>query len=107
MLKNNLNDSNVDFLDTRQLFLYSSLLYLFKNKTGAVLNISDNYNFRNIPTYVIPKGKKDIFHKSFQYIAPKCFNKLPNDFHLINSKNVFKREIKKFILSTDLNEFFR
>ena len=105
----NCEPENLDnpILTIRKLYVYNSLLYLYKNRTFCTLKDPVNYNLRNATIYNIPKANKEIFHKSFMYLAPKIFNSLPEQIVSLTHKNTFKKEVKRHILHTDVDILFK
>lgn len=84
-------------LDTRQLFALKSLIFNFKNKTTS--NIDHCYQTRHKMSSVhVPKMLKTIGQRSFTYLIPKIYNKLPENLKIVNSLNMFKNKIKMWIL---------
>ena len=44
-------------------------------------------------------GERRFANRSFSYIAPRLYNKLPNTIKLIDSLNTFKSHLKTFLFS--------
>ena len=94
-------------LTIRELYVYNILLYLFKNRTFCSVKDTVKYNLRTKSIYNIPKANKEIFHKSFIYLAPKIFNSLPEEIVSLTNKNTFKKEVKRYILNIDVENLLK
>jgi len=89
------------FLNARKLYIYNILIYLYKNRSVCKIKEPVSYSLRNKFIYEIPKLNREIFRKSFAYLAPKIYNSLPENIQ--NSVNIttFKRELKMYIIFSD------
>lgn len=96
-----------DILSVRKLYLYNIMICLFKNKLLCNIKETSYYNFRNVGFFEVPKANKEIFCKSFSYLAPKLYNILPDRIKNINSLPLFKKHVKLFLFEIDEENFLR
>lgn len=84
-------------LDIRQLFLLQVLIRQHKNK-HELIQIEHNYETRYKEcSTVVPKPEKNILQRSYFYLGPKLYNIIPSEIKKINSINLFKNRIKKWV----------
>lgn len=83
--------------DTRQLYCQTLLIRQHTNK-NELKSITHDYNTRyKVNSNVVPKTEKTIAQRCFTYLGPKIYNILPPKIKKINSRNMFKNQLKKWI----------
>lgn len=94
-------------LDVRQLFCFNTIMNIFKHKI-PVEHITHNYQTRHKQNNSnVPRCEKTIGQRHCNYLGPKLYNMLPNEFKNIDSLNLFKSKIKKWLLTTPRNIFHK
>lgn len=90
-------------LTIRQLY-FSNCCALFHNKTKyeAMLPIH-SYSTRLNHLYIPPTMLKTCTQRSYGYMSLKLYNSLPNEFKIINNKNLFKKNVKEYLRRKPLN----
>lgn len=85
-------------LDIRQLTCYGLILEQKKNlnKRGILHSYQTRYKEMAI---TVPFATKTIVQRSSYFLSPRIFNQVPNDLKKINSLSMFKKVIKKWIIS--------
>lgn len=97
-------ESNV--FDIRQLFYFNVIIYTYKNKS-LLQNIAHSYDTRQKRNNYVAtiSVRKTIGMKCYTYLSAKFFNNLPEIyktyFLTINSLNLFKKYLEKYIYLTD------
>lgn len=83
--------------DIRQLYCQTLLIRQHNNK-NELKSIEHDHNTRyKTNATVVPKTEKTIAQRCFTYLGPKIYNILPPVIKKINSRNMFKDELKKWI----------
>lgn len=86
-----------EILDIRQLYSIEILITQHQNK-NELNSVTHSYPTRQRNRYLTPIMKKAIGQKSYQFIAPKLYNHLPdsvkNEAHLPQSKKQIKAFVK-------------
>lgn len=91
-------------LDIRQLYFFNILMLVHKNKI-ILHTVSHDKNTRyKKDCMVVPISRKEIGHKSINFLAPKFFNLLPNNLKEIIFLRSFKTKLKDYIWSVNRNE---
>ena len=86
-------------LDIRGHFCLSILTKQHNEKTALNL-VEHNYETRHKEhQFRTPLIAKTVTQRSYYYLGPYIFNKIPGDFKSIISKDLFKKRIKNWILS--------
>lgn len=94
-------------LDIRQLFARSLILRLYTEKQKNNNNLhgrNHNYETRNKNTFKTPKTEKTIGQRCHLYLSPILYNKLPSKVKEINSYNLFKNKVSKWLIETNRHE---
>lgn len=91
--------------DIRQLFCFNILINIRKKKI-KLDPVNHKYETRNKENNVtIPKCEKNIGQHSCNYLGHKLYNNLPESIRSVNSFNIYKSKIKKWILETERSRF--
>lgn len=94
-------------LPLRSLFIYK-VLKLFYSSSGSLPDVDiRNYRskLRSGSNFVIPKPNLTHFTRTFHFLAPRIFNKIPNSIKRYKSKSAFLSQIMKWLLSFQDIEF--
>lgn len=94
--------NELNILPLKHLFVFKVLRLFFEISGDAPLN--DNtfrMKLRNVNTSVVPKPYNSFFTRTYNFIAPRMFNKLPANIKEIKTKYVFIRELRKWISHLD------
>lgn len=84
-------------LDIRQLYFQQLLMCINRQKI-KLDTITHRHNTRQRDGFaVVPPSKKEIYHRSFLYLAPKFYNFLPNHLKAVIYKKCFKLKVKNWI----------
>lgn len=97
--------SECGIFDIKALFYYHCLLYMF-NKYNPELLSNKTYQTRSVSNkwVDIPLYRKSHLQRFVFYVGPKLFNILPPYLKTIKSYNLYKKEIKKFILDKKITK---
>ena len=89
--------SETNIFDPRQLFFLTVITRQQKHKNKLV-NIEHNYNtrYRQNASH-LPKPEKNILLRSYIYLGPKLYNLIPHEMKQINSLNLFKNKLRKWM----------
>lgn len=89
-----------EIFDLRQLFCLNILTKQQKNK-NKMNNIVHNYDTRSKQnSYQKPRSEKVIGQKSYTYLSPRIYEKIPQEVKNLTKINQFKRKIKNWLLET-------
>lgn len=95
-------DANV--LDIRQLYFFKIIVLIHKKKI-KLDDIAHAHNTRHKSGHVnIPKTRKEIAHRNFEYLAPKFFNFLPNNLKVLMHEKVFQKRFKQWMYTIERAE---
>ena len=88
-------------LTIKQITEYKILCYMYKNKNRFKNNINknNNYNLRNNNEYEIKNKKFTLTNNSLLIVGIKLWNKLDENIKKSKNINIFKRKIKKILIS--------
>uniref|UniRef100_A0A1B6MQT2 Reverse transcriptase domain-containing protein n=1 Tax=Graphocephala atropunctata TaxID=36148 RepID=A0A1B6MQT2_9HEMI len=86
----------------KHLFVFK-VLKLFYQRSGNIPQNENPYRqrLRNLNQHLVPKPNNTFFTRTFNFVAPRIFNKLPHDIKVLNSKNMFLNKLKKWLLQVD------
>lgn len=96
--------ADTQILPVRHLYIYKTLPAFFQ-RSGQRPQPQAGRVTRQRPQYPTIRAHKDIFCKSWLYIAPKVANGLPNEVLEVAGMACFKNKLKEWLLSlthTDL-----
>lgn len=101
---------NSRIMTLTNLFIFETSLLIFKN-LSEINKCKDihNYATRSCSNLTLEKPNNELFKKSILYTGFKIYNKLPSKLKENVSFNLFRRELKTFLLNYafyNLNEFF-
>lgn len=95
-------DANV--FDVRLCYARSLLKYQYKRRNiTQKINHEQNTRLRANDCYSTIRSKKQIGKRYFAYTAPRLFNSIPCEIKVVNSRALFQRKIKGWLLSCDRN----
>lgn len=103
---NDLVYGETNTLDLRGLYCIQLGIRQHINRRELV-NPSHSYSTRHKNRYVIPLMKKTIGQKSYDYLAPKLYNFLPDSLKMVTSIHKFKKLLKKIIFDTERKSLHR
>lgn len=90
------SESNV--FDIRQLFCYSVLMK--QHTVKKFIPADHNYPLRSLDNFSqIPRVDKTVTQRSFYYLGPKLYSKLPADLKVLNSLSLFKKRLRVWMQS--------
>lgn len=85
-------------LPLRHLFVYKVLIIFYKRSGNKLCDErSHNYLLRTTQIFQIPQPYSTFYKKSFEYIGPLLYNKLPECLRKTKSLNLFKRSVKEWL----------
>lgn len=98
--------SHFSILPVRSLYIYKVLLQFFyaSGNPGPTIDTDANITTRNITTLRWPRPNSTFFQKTFIFLQPKFYNKLPNDILNFNSFKILKLRLRSFLLSLSEDE---
>lgn len=82
--------------DIRQLYFFTAALKVFSEKKDKI-NHTHQTRTNNVSNLPIVFMHTNSGQRSSTYLGPKIFNSIPNSIRNVNSKSIFKRELKNFI----------
>lgn len=85
-------------LDIRQLYCYTIILKQKNNKCKQMIDHSYKTRYKEA-SIKIPKVNKTITQRSFTYLGPRVYNETPTEIKNINSMQLFKNRLKKWLLN--------
>lgn len=88
-----------EVLDIRQLYSAAIINHLKTNKQKETVQHRHDTRHKAKTSLVIPKPQKTLMKRSFLFIGPHLYNKLPLDLKVINSTKLFKNRLKKWLLN--------
>lgn len=89
--------AEAEVFDLRQEFYYKSVVNYRKEKINDHHSHKHNTRQKNLQT--VPFMTKSIGQRSYDYLAPKLFNTLPEELKIL-SGNLFKNKLKTFLKLT-------
>ena len=87
-------ESNV--LDTRQLYIKSSLIQFRKHPQHALHHLH-HHETRTRSAPVIPRMNKSFGQRHFTFLASKFYNSLPNDIKILQPLSKFKTAVHRWV----------
>lgn len=86
-----------EIFNIRTLYILTSCIFLKKNENYHL--VSNNYNTRSQTNCLIdvPFSNKNFNQKFINYLAPKFFNKLPENIKKLINKYDFKKKCRRYI----------
>lgn len=94
----------LEIFPIRHLFVYKVMKSFFSIK-DTQSHVSVNYNLRNKQYIRLEKFTTTNYQNSFQILAPKIFNSLPDDLKGTHKINIFKLGLKSFLFkSSSVND---
>ncbi len=96
---------NINVYKLRRWTKYIGVFYLRSGNTGTI-NLFYNTRENSKRNFKLPKVNKSTFKHSFQYIAPKIFNQLPDNLKSCTNINSFLRLLKMWLFTTRDVSFF-
>lgn len=84
------------------LFVFK-VLKLFFEKSGSIPQRENTYRqrLRNQNPFLVPKPNNVFFTRTYSFIAPRLFNKIPENIRTNRIKNVFLKHLKMWLLQID------
>lgn len=87
------------FLDIRQLFLLSTVVYLYrKPELRTQLNYERDTRTKSSNNLAVPLRCKTKTQNSFAYLAPKFYNLIPINIKNSTTLNTFNKKIKEWLI---------
>lgn len=96
----------LNILPLKHLFVYK-ILKLFYNQSGNYLVNTDSYRnrLRNANNVFVPRPFTTFFTLSYNFLAPRMFNTLPNEIKNCHSLKKFNSRLKKWLLTLQNIDF--
>lgn len=89
-------------LPLKYLFVFK-VMTMFFNRSGNRIPNKHFYRnkLRNAEQFTLPKPKNTFFTKTYNFIAPRIFNRLPDGIKKSKSANIFINKLKKWLFSLE------
>ncbi|KAL1446362.1 hypothetical protein WDU94_005518 [Cyamophila willieti] len=91
---------NLNVCNITNLFIKNISFYIYKNEEQIIKYKEQNYNLRN-KSVVIRKCRTTKGQKSIEYIGPKIYLQIPEEFRTENNFKTFKQKIKNWLKESD------
>lgn len=89
---------NSQIMDIRQLYCYSLLIRAHSNKKELTLLHKLHKTRQGETVYSIPNIEKTVTQRSYYFLGPRIYNMIPPGLQILNSINMYKNKIKKWIM---------
>lgn len=92
-------------LPLRSLFLYKTLkLFYYSSRCNRM---ESNYRLRsrNANYYFVPKPNVTFYTRTYYFIAPRVYNKLPNNIKTLANGKQFLKKVREWLMSFKNVEF--
>lgn len=96
-------------LPIKYIFVFK-VLKMFYDRSGNLQNNLNDYKqkLRNTDHYIVPKPKNAFYTKTYNFLAPRIFNKLPDNIRNIGSKKIFVQKLRKWLFTIeDIGSLFQ
>jgi hypothetical protein len=90
----------------RKLNIMQSLKYIHKKPTDFYQSFGNRVSERLQNFFIIPTRRKRSTQRHSLFVAPKAFNRLPNESKNIKNHLTFTRAVKAWLHATDVAEFY-
>lgn len=89
-------------LPIKYIFVFK-VLKMFYDRSGYLQNNLNDYKqkLRNTDHYIVPKPKNAFYTKTYNFLAPRIFNKLPDNIRNIGSKKTFVHKLRKWLFTIE------
>ena len=93
---------HLKILPLRHLFIFKVLIMFYKKSGNSPMNDGTYHSrLRRHDHFDIPRPYLTFFQKTFDYLAPKLFNLLPQNIKNIKTINSYKKLVKDWLLMID------
>lgn len=93
---------DLKILPLKSLFVFK-ILRMFYLRSGTEIHIVPSYRLklRNYNHFRIPKPNNEFFKRTYDFVAPRIFNKLPDFLKSVKTVRMFSNKLKSWLLQLD------
>lgn len=113
ILKKKLNETSfplfiqLKILPIRYMYVYKVLRVFYASSKNCGNTIKYKAKLRNPDNVYIPKPTNTFFTKTFNFLAPRIYNLLPQEIRKSNSISLFSNKLRTYLFSVDnIEEIF-
>lgn len=91
----------LNILPLRNLYIYKVLKLFFIRSRNSYTKSVYKLRLRNADDAVVPRPTRTYFTKTYQFLAPLIFNRIPQQIKNINTSKLFARHLRSWLLTIE------